>query len=84
MWYALWGATESNAILVASEHSIPTEARLIAGLSRRALARAENRGREVLVMFENGDPKKPIIVGVLADTLEELITLEVREHSPVS
>jgi hypothetical protein len=55
----------------------PQRARLLAGLNRVELAKHHNEGREVLVVFEDGDPRKPIIVGVMEEPLESLVELKV-------
>jgi hypothetical protein len=48
----------------------PHAARLLAGLDRVALIRAENLGREVLLVFDGGDTRLPVVVG-LVDRLPE-------------
>ena len=71
----LVGATPSGDIAVRIGTGAPTPARLMAGLQRSALSRPDMQDREVLVMFERGDPGKPIILGLLANPLEEVIAL---------
>lgn len=79
------GVSESRAILVEWGRSGPKEARLIAGLSRSELSKSQSLGREVLLAFDGADTERPIIVGLLAEPLEDLIALEItgqREDLP--
>jgi hypothetical protein len=55
-------------------------ARLLEGIDRAALARNASVGREVLLVFDGGDPEKPVIVGLLEDPLEALVRLEVTDE----
>src|SRR5690242_14079521 len=71
----LAGATPSGSIAVRIGNGAPRPARLMAGLHRNELSRPIMQDREVLVMFERGDPEKLIILGLLADPLEEVIAL---------
>lgn len=70
------GVSGTSGILVEWDHSGPKEARLLAGLSRTDLAKPQSHGREVLLAFDQGNPERPIIVGVLADPLEDLLALD--------
>jgi len=49
------------------------QARLVAGLDRGELLRPENRGREVLLVFEEGDLDRPIVLDLLESPLGELL-----------
>ncbi len=69
------GPTASGDIAVRIGTSAPKPAKLMAGLQRRELSRPIMQDREVLVVFERGDPDKPIIMGLLADPLEEMIVM---------
>lgn len=71
----LVATTASGDIAVRIGTGAPTPARLMAGLRRSALSQPSMQDREVLVMFERGDSGKPIILGLLADPLEEVIAL---------
>lgn len=53
----------------------PVPAKLVAGLDRGTLLQHGQRGREVLLLFEQGDPRLPIIVALMEDRLESLIDL---------
>ncbi len=46
-------------------------ARLLQGIKRAELFGLTGEGREVLVVFEGGDPSRPIIVGLLESETEE-------------
>jgi len=52
-------------------------ARLLAGMDGKELSRGENRGREVLLLFPEGDEDRPIIVGLMQDPLFDLVSIEV-------
>jgi hypothetical protein len=71
----LAGSTPSGTIAVRIGTGEPKPARLMAGLRPSELSRPAMQDREVLVMFERGDPDKPIILGLLNDPLEEVIAL---------
>lgn len=70
------GAMSSGAIAVAVGNGEPKAAKLMSGLRRNELKLPIMQGREVLVVFEEGNPDKPIILGLLADPLDELITFD--------
>lgn len=67
--------TLPGSVAVRFGNGAPVLARLMAGLRPSELSRPAMQGREVLVMFERGDPNKPIILGLLHDPLEEVIAL---------
>jgi hypothetical protein len=52
-------------------------ARSVSGVSRSELVKPENHGRDVLLLFEVGDPNRPIIIGLMEDPLERLVSMEV-------
>lgn len=54
-------------------------ARLLTSVSRRALARYAE-GRELLVVFEQNDPARPIVVGVLEDPVLDHLDADEEEH----
>lgn len=56
-------------------------ARSTTGVSRSELVKPENRGRDVLLLFEVGDPHRPIIIGLMDDPLEHLVSMEVAPSS---
>lgn len=66
----------SGEILIEYEGSTKV-ARSVSGVSRSELAKPENRGRDVLLLFEVGDPNRPIIIGLMEDPLDRLVSMEV-------
>jgi Domain of unknown function (DUF6484) len=76
----LAGGNGQGEVLIEFEGSGPLAAKLVAGLERRELCKPENRGREVLLVFEKGDPARPIVLALMEDRLEGLICLEPREE----
>ncbi|MBI5069872.1 MAG: hypothetical protein HZB56_16690 [Deltaproteobacteria bacterium] len=54
----------------------PLPARVLQGLERGALAAAASSGREVLLWFEGGDPRRPILVGLLQPPGRKLQVVE--------
>ncbi len=58
-------------------------ARLLSGISRNELNRPQNRGRDVLLIFEEGDPGRPIIIGLMGNPIESLVAMEssVQSHA---
>jgi hypothetical protein len=66
----------AGEIYVEVDDTGPAPARLLSGLNRHELLKTENLGREVLVVFADGDPGKPVIVGMMENILEDLISLD--------
>lgn len=64
-------------ILVAFDGSAPVSARLLSTMDRRELLKEENVGRQVLLLFENGLRQYPIIVGLLENLIEDIVSLEI-------
>lgn len=71
----LAGTNKRGDILVQFDGCEPKAAKLVAGLNRVELMKDECQGREVLLVFDRGNPDCPIIVGFMADPLESLISL---------
>ncbi len=67
----------SDEIVVSVAGAAPCVARLVASVDRAALMKPHNRGREVLVVFQDGDRGKPIIIGVMEERLESLVQFDV-------
>jgi hypothetical protein len=72
----LAGTNTQRDILVEYDDCGPWPAKLVAGIDRQTLMKPENRSREVLLVFEKGDPCRPIIVGLMEDPLESLVSFE--------
>ena len=65
-----------GVILVEINGSAPQPARIISNLDRKELTRPESIGRDVLIIFENGDPEKPIITGMIESVIDEIVAME--------
>jgi hypothetical protein len=78
----LAGSNSSGDLLVEHEGTGPKPAKLVRGLSKSELAKEELRGREVLLVFEKGDPNRPIVINLMADPLEGLLSLVIPEGQP--
>ncbi len=63
-------------ILVTVGGAAPCIAKLLANLDRYELAKPRYCGREVLVVFQDGDRTKPIIVGLMEEPLESMVQME--------
>ena len=70
------GTNEQSDVLVRFEGCAPRAAKLVAGLNKIDLIKKEYKGREVLLVFEKGNPDYPIITDLMADPLEDLLSLE--------
>jgi hypothetical protein len=73
----LAGMDESGEIFVRIEGQGPFAAKLVAGLDREILGLLEMQGREALIVFEQGDPRRPIIIAMMENRLESLIDFEI-------
>lgn len=65
----------AGEIFVAVENGAPCPAKLLANLDRYELAKPRYCGRDVLVVFQDGDRSKPIIVGLMEEPLESLVKM---------
>jgi hypothetical protein len=75
----LAGSSSRGDLLVEHDGYGPKPARIVKGLSKRDLAKEELRGREVLLLFEKGDPNRPIIINLMADPLAGPLSLVISE-----
>ncbi|MBT8339112.1 MAG: hypothetical protein HKP58_03125 [Desulfatitalea sp.] len=64
-------------ILVTVQGSAPVPARLLSTIDRREVLKKESIGRQVLLLFENGLKQHPIIVGLLENLIEDIVSLEI-------
>ncbi|HIJ88259.1 MAG TPA: hypothetical protein HPP97_11365 [Desulfuromonadales bacterium] len=69
----LAGTNSQGDILVTYNALGATPAKLVAGLDRKTLGDHDQQGREVLLLFEQGDPQRPIIIALMENRLESLI-----------
>jgi hypothetical protein len=56
----------------------PRPAKYLATVPRGELLNRDNHGREVLLVFEEGDVQRPVIVGLMGSILDELVQLDCR------
>lgn len=70
---------ESGEIMVKFNGGTPKIARLLGGLNRKELGKKESLGREVLLVFEKGDPDRPIVVGLIGSFLEDIVSMEINQ-----
>lgn len=75
-------SSRAGEVFVECAGASPVPARLLEGIDRVALSRSDSVGREVLLVFNGGDPGKPIVVGLLENRLESLVRMEVPDESP--
>jgi len=67
---------QDGDILVKFANSPLTSAKLVKSIKRDELL--GQVGCEVLLVFDNGDPAKPIIINLMENRLEELVSFEVK------
>jgi hypothetical protein len=70
------GTVESGMVLVKHSGYASVPARWITSLDTDELSRFKTVGSEVLLVFEGGNPERPIIVGVIHDPLDYLVSME--------
>ena len=75
----LAGTNEQGEVLVEFDSSGPKTAKLVASLNKIELSKGEYKGREVLLVFERGNPNYPIILDLMAYPLESLLSLVICE-----
>ncbi len=72
-------STIPGKIMIKYNDHEPKSAKLISSIDRYTLAKQESLGRQVLVVFENGDPNLPIITGVMESVIDDIITMEIAD-----
>ena len=80
----LAGRGEANEVLVEFEKGGPIAARILSGLDHGELIHPKNVGRQVVLIFENNDPELPIIIGLMNNPLEDMVSMEIetKEDQP--
>ena len=73
---------EGRELLVEYGQEGPMPTRLVAALDRRELLRPENARREVLLVFERGDPERPIIVDMMEREMDLPVSVSAAEVAP--
>ena len=71
-------------IVVEHPGAEPAPARLLTSLNVADLSKPAAVGRQILLIFEGGNPHRPIIVGVLQDPLEALVSMEIQPDGPLA
>lgn len=67
----------SGVILVEVNDADTKPARILSTLDRKELLKKENTGREVLLIFEGGNPDKPIIIGMLESVIDDIVAMQI-------
>lgn len=76
------GWNDSGDILVDYEGRTNMPARIVSGAMNSDQAERSNIGREVLLVFEGGDPDRPIIVGAMEDRVERIASMVLAADEP--
>ena len=72
----LMKSKKAGEILVTCHGLDPRPARLLAGMNRVELIKHAAHGQEVLVVFAHDNPDEPVIVGVMENILESVVSME--------
>jgi hypothetical protein len=67
---------QPTEIRVQWESYPPTLARHLANIEVQELLGSEQQGREVLISFIDNDPNQPVIIGVLASVVDDMVQME--------
>lgn len=68
-------ASRDGQVMVEFDEAGPRAARVLSGPDGDELVRPENCGQEVLLLFQDGDPDRPIVVGRLGGAAAEALSL---------
>ena len=68
-------------IMVKYSKNSSKPARLLSHINRQDLMKKESVGKQVMIVFENGNPDLPVIIGVMENVLEDLVCMEVTTNS---
>jgi hypothetical protein len=72
----------SGSVIVVSGDGQPKDARVVAGLKRDELMRAAENKSEALIVFERGDPDRPIVLALMENTEVDVSNLEPDAKQP--
>ena len=67
-------------ILIQYKDHKPAKARLLSNIDKESITGDYGLNRKVLVVFDEGNPEKPIIVGVIESLVDEIISLEIDDE----
>ena len=73
----------SGRVFVQYNDFEPKEARLVAGLNREQLNKAADSGKEALIVFEQGDPDRPIVLALMESAEADLAKTEPDAKQPL-
>lgn len=68
-------ASPDGQVMVEFDGDGPRAARILSGTDLDELARPESRGREVLLVFQDGNQELPVVVGLLDGPAGEALSL---------
>ena len=66
----------SDVIMVQWDNYPAVPARHLVNVDIKELMGCENIGREVLLSFIDNDPRQPVIIGVMASLIDEIVKME--------
>lgn len=75
------GTNEQGDVLVEFDGSGPKTAKLVEKLGKLRFSRNKYKDREVLIFFEGEGTGGPILLDLMADPLESLLSMEVSENN---
>ena len=73
------GTNKKGDVLVAIKEEDAKPARLVSGLDRNELIKDEYIGREVLVVFPEGNTDIPVIIALMENPIDQLVSLEIED-----
>ena len=73
------GTNKKGDVLVAIKEEDAKPARLVSGLDRNELIKDEYVGREVLVVFPEGNTDIPVIIALMENPIDQLVSLEIED-----
>lgn len=67
-------------ILIRYKDHKPAKARVLSNVDKALLTGEHGFNNDVLVVFDEGNPQKPIIVGVIQSLVDEIISLKINDE----